>query len=155
MVFKNGVVNIQAAGHNGARTVDKFLIIISGCDFIPSNAPGGKTLKITATLDSRETLQTEPIEFKNETPDFNTELVWTMSRLTFQHLRSRKALLKLHLVENDANEGSEKNVGNFQFDLKEAIPSAKPLDNPEESYIVVRTCVLYKNDNEICNAINS
>ena len=47
-------------------------------------------------------------------------------------------MLKLHLVENDANEGSEKNVGNFQFDLKEAIPSAKPLDNPEESYIVVR-----------------
>ncbi len=59
-------------------------------------------------------------------------------------LRSRKALLKLHLVENDANEGSEKNVGNFQFDLKEAITSAKPLDNPEESYIVVCTCVLYK-----------
>ena len=53
-------------------------------------------------------------------------------------------MLKLHLVENDANEGSEKNVGNFQFDLKEAIPSAKPLDNPEESYIVVCTCVLYK-----------
>ena len=47
-------------------------------------------------------------------------------------------MLKLHLVENDADEGSEKNVGNFQFDLKEAIPSAKPLDNPEESYIVVR-----------------
>ena len=147
-------------GYDGARTVDKFLIIIAGCDFFYtskrfSNGPGRKTLKITATLDSRETLQSEPIEFINETPDFNTELVWTMSRLTFQHLRSRKALLKLHLVESDANEGSEKNVGNFQFDLKEAIPSAKPLDNPEESYIVVRTCVLYKNDTEICNAINS
>ena len=124
----------------------KFLIIISGCDFIPSNGPGEKTLKITATLDSRETLQSEPIEFKNETPDFNTELVWTMSRLTFQHLRSRKALLKLHLVENNANEGSEKNVGNFLFDLKESIPSAKPLDSPEESYIVVLAFNFFHSD---------
>ena len=84
---KNGVVDIQAAGYNGVRTVYKILIIIAGCDFIPPHRPGRKTLKITATLDSRETLQSEPIEFKNETPDFNTELVWTMSRLTFQHLR--------------------------------------------------------------------
>ena len=89
-------------------------------------------MKVIASLDSRETLQSEPIEFKNETPEFNTELVWTMNRLTFQALRSRKALLKLQIVEND----SEKNIGNFLFDLKEAIPSPKPLDNPDESYIV-------------------
>ena len=53
MVFQNGVVNIQAAGYNGARTVDEILIIIAGCDFIPPHRPGRKTLKITATLDSR------------------------------------------------------------------------------------------------------
>ena len=64
----------------------KKIFSISGCDFITSNG-SLKTLKITATLDSRETLQTEPIEFKNGTPEFNTELVWTMSRLTFQALR--------------------------------------------------------------------
>ena len=96
-------------------------------------------MKVIASLDSRETLQSEPIEFKNETPEFNTELVWTMNRLTFQALRSRKALLKLQIVENDTNDiagSSEKNIGSFLFDLKEAIPSPKPPDNPDESYIV-------------------
>ena len=84
-----------------------------------------------ATLDSRETLETESIELKDEAPEFNTELVWTMTRLTFQALRSRKAILKLQVLLND-----EKNLGSFQFDLKEAIPNPKPIEDPEESYIV-------------------
>merc|ERR1719410_832243 len=111
---------------------ENFALVLSlydGCDFIPSNIPG-TTLKVTASLDSRETLQSEPIDIKDATPDFNTELVWTMSRLTFQALRSRKALLKLQIAEIDPLDGSEKNVGICLFDLKEAIPCVKPLDNP-------------------------
>ena len=51
--------------------------------------------------------------------------------------RSRKALLKLQIAEIDPLDGSEKNVGSCLFDLKEAIPCMKPLDNPDESYIMV------------------
>ena len=46
-------------------------------------------------------------------------------------------MLKLHFLEKDVNEDIEKTIGTILFDLKEAIPSPKPLDNPEESYIVV------------------
>ncbi len=104
----------------------------SGKDFIPVLTNNEKAdLKVTASLDSRETLESELIEFKDESPDFNTELVWTMDRLTFQGLRSRKALLKLHVLLR-LDEG-DKTIGTLIFDLKEAIPKPKP--NPDESYI--------------------
>ena len=62
-----------------------------------------------------------------------------MQVYNFEHsvFRSRKALLKLQIAEIDPLDGSEKNVGSCLFDLKEAIPCIKPLDNPDESYIMV------------------
>ena len=91
-------------------------------------------MKVIASLDSRETLESEPIDFKDDKPDFNTELVWTMSRLTFQALRSRKTLLKLQVLEN-----GEKNLGSFQFDLKEATPKIRPVEAADESYLIHAT----------------
>lgn len=57
-----------------------------------------------------------------------------MDRLTFQALRSRRALLKVQVFDNDG-----KNLGSLLFDLKEAIPNPRPQDNPDESYIILAT----------------
>lgn len=111
-------------------------IYFSGKHFIPNSSSGkqGK-LKIIASLDSRETLETELFEFTDDEPQFNTELAWTMSRLTFQSLRSQKAVLKLQVFEESGSLSlsSSTLVGFLILDLREAVPM--PMKNKDESYL--------------------
>ena len=68
-----------------------------------------------------QVMQSEPIAFTSDAPEFNVELVWTMSRQTFQALRSRKALLKVEIKSTKSDE-SIKVLGTHLLDLREAIP---------------------------------
>ena len=102
--------------------------IISGKNFIPPLDPC--QLVIVGTLESKETLSSEPVNFYNDTPEFNTELAWTMSRQTFQALRGRRGRLKVEIYFNS----NKKLLGHHLFDLREAIPK-KDIDE-NESYIV-------------------
>ena len=113
------------------------LSVYDGKDFIPSANEG---LKIVVGLDGRETLESEVISDYNETPDFNVELVWTMSRATFQALRSRKVPLKLQVyrIPRTPNSNTDKSnspiIGTFLFDLRESYVLSNGHD-PNESYI--------------------
>ena len=102
------------------------LSIYDGKDFIPNIE---NRLKLVVSLDSRETLESEEINGHNETPDFNTELVWTMERQTFQALRSRKVPLKMQAMS-----GNDQCLGTFMFDLREATILSQQ-QNPDETYI--------------------
>ena len=110
----------------------KYQPLFSGKDFVPSVEDG---LSIVVSLDGRETLQSEVISNYNETPDFNVELVWTMSRGTFQALRSRKVPLKLQVHKLPMTPNANNTViGTFLFDLRESFLHSKSHD-PNESYI--------------------
>ena len=109
------------------------LSVYDGKDFIPSDSDEG--LKIVVGLDGRETLESEIISDYNETPDFNVELVWTMSRATFQALRSRKVPLKLQVYRIPRITPNSPNIiGTFLFDLRESFVLSSGHD-PNESYI--------------------
>lgn len=100
---------------------------VSGKDFVPTQS--GQQLVVVGSLESKEVVEGEPIDFINETPDFHTELAWTMSRQTFQALRSRKSLLKVQIF----NKSDMKLYGSHLFDLREAIPKLE--NDQNESYI--------------------
>lgn len=106
------------------------LSLYDGQHFIPPPDSNVNKLIVVASLDSRETLTSDAVEFSHENPEFNTELVWTMDRLTFQALRSRKAQLKVQVVE----EASKRVIGLDLLDLREAIPKAVVEEN--ESYVI-------------------
>lgn len=91
----------------------------TGKDFAPPDVHC--QIYVVASLESKEVMQSEPIDFTSDTPEFNVELVWTMSRQTFQALRSRKALLKVEIKSKQPDE-SIKVLGTHLLDLREAIP---------------------------------
>ena len=103
------------------------IYLVSGKDFVPTQS--GQQLVIVGSLESKEVVEGEPVDFINETPDFHAELAWTMSRQTFQALRSRKSLLKVQIF----NKSDMKLFGTHLFDLREAIPKLEIDQN--ESYI--------------------
>ena len=106
------------------------LSIYDGKDFMTNVEEG---LRLVVSLDSRETLETEEIDAGSVTdaPEFNTELVWTMERQTFQALRSRKVPLKMQAMTS-----KNQCLGTFMFDLREAVilPSLQH-NQADESYI--------------------
>ena len=106
----------------------QYYCIISGKNFVPPLDPC--QLIIVGSLESKEIMESEPVNFYDETPEFNTELVWTMSRQTFQALRGRRGLLKIQIYFKS----NMKLLGQHLFDLREAIPK-KDIDE-NESYIV-------------------
>ena len=81
---------------------------------------------------SFQVMESEPIAL-TDAPEFNIELVWTMSRQTFQALRSRKSLLKVE-IKAKKSDGSIKLLGSHLFDLREALPKAEA--QIDESYLV-------------------
>ena len=106
----------------------QYYCIVSGKNFVPPLDPC--QLIIVGSLESKEIMESEPVNFYDETPEFNTELVWTMSRQTFQALRGRRGLLKIQIYFKS----NMKLLGQHLFDLREAIPK-KDIDE-NESYIV-------------------
>ena len=75
------------------------------------------------------------MDFANEEPEIIQELVWTMSRLTFQSLRSRKSPIKAQFFAKDNDEDDNPTLlGTLLLDLREAVPKTEA--DPDESYLI-------------------
>ena len=130
------MTSVRKLGDN----ISLVLTLYEGSNFFPNSDDNDNPDHIiaVASLNQEEEQKSNPIPFLGPEIFFGTEFEWSMNRQSFQAIRSRKIVLRVHFYaetstftghDDQADKSEKKLVGTTSIDLKEAIPLLTTTDN--------------------------
>ena len=130
------MASVRKLGEN----ISLVLTLYEGSNFFPISDDNDNPdhLIAVASLNQEEEQESNPVQFLGPEIFFGTEFEWSMSRQSFQAIRSRKIVLRVLFYavtstftgHDDQTDKSEKKlVGTTSIDLKEAIPLLTTTNN--------------------------
>ena len=145
------MTSVRKLGEN----ISLVLTLYEGSNFFPNSDDNDNPghLIAVASLNQEEEQESNPIQFLGPEIFFGTEFEWSMSRQSFQAIRSRKIVLRILFYavtstfnghDDQADKSEKKLVGTTSIDLKEAIPLLTTTNNNQTHDVTYESHATWK-----------